>query len=221
MIDEDYINNLVSDLLDTYSRLQELLREAYPDGKVQLQRRLNYNHLNWGNFSGDRSSYVRHFATCVLKARQEGLSKICLYTDTLSGWCKYDPGAYGRVLIKQSFNIEDVLLAQPFVSADLESDEWLVVNRSPYGYLEIDPNEVEIPNDLVEELMDKAERYSWGRLSQSHYHRLANGCIGHLPLGEDFKPGPHAWYVNVALRLENWLRHRSKRHKKTPRRAFE
>lgn len=209
----------ISDALhEVHTKTVAHLRDEYPSGKIRLQRRIRivgtsaaegYYHIN----SSDNSYGVR-LCVAVLKAKHEGREYIPLDVDTLNGWCSYEPGAYGEILLNKEHSIEDVLMAEPYTerTGHLERDEWLVLNRNPSGELLMRVEDIDIPPEIQEHYHDASKRVSWESISgwqaEEYQSRLKPFFL--LPDNRFHHTTP--WFINWAFRLDQYLaRRRMKR----------
>ncbi|MDO3560701.1 hypothetical protein [Ralstonia pseudosolanacearum] len=164
---------LVTDLDAVYREMQVALKADYPTGIVPLQRRIrlvaNDAPIGYSILPNPKEvTYGKHLAIMALKAQEEGQGDIQFETDVLTGWCLREPGAYGEILIRRNVPIADVLLSQKYVgpSAQLESDEWLVMNREPSGVLRVESQavEVQLAPETLASIGAIARNRTWGNL---------------------------------------------------------
>lgn len=136
---------LVTEVKELYEHTQMELAKEYPNRKILLQRRIKLFDAS----ALDITHYATYMHYAVEAADISGIVEID--ADILTGWCTCDPGNYGEILINHEFNIEDILLGTQLLeeNSGLESDEWLVVNRSPSGLLKFNKNDINVPTEVL------------------------------------------------------------------------
>lgn len=212
---------LIGEVKRIYDQQQVLLAKEFPDGYVCLQRRIRLNELDrvyFGNTQDDDESlslasamdrYSSLLTLMVLKAQEDKEDQSYkLETDILTGWCRSDPLNYGHILLKRYTPIADVLVAQPYLAdpkhVGLESDEWLVLNRSPSGLMELDASLALIPQEVKDVFLEQARRRNWNDLRDLALQGLEDRRF-RMCLPTPAAPWEPVWYVRAAMRLARWL----------------
>lgn len=207
-------------LNDIHAQTIEQLRKEYPTGRVTLQRRLKLSSkgqqyrsmFSHATDHDDESLYAGRLCISILKARREGMEHIPIDADIITGWCRNDPGAYGEILLRKDFAIEDVLMAAPYMEryGPLEQDEWLVLNRHPAGLIGLSVENVSIPVELESAFLDRSRRLHWDNLAEWRWDESIRRMKPfRLPPG-DICRYKSPWFVDWAHRLDVYLARRRK-----------
>lgn len=152
----DDLDNLVNELDILYKYTQHRLNEAgyQKQDRIKLYRaicrsedlkRNNLNKCYVSNSKLDDGIEPEVLAAYLMYLKENSAPKIDLEIDILSSWSQYATShVYGCIQLEREVDVRDILFFNS--SADfegpLESNEWIVINRSNTGLIEFDSDDI-------------------------------------------------------------------------------
>lgn len=187
-LNEQQLTEIVSELKGIYNSIQKALKDAgvshinlrreIAPGKIRSMGGSSAKISPFGIFEMDYSGMLM-----LYKASAEviGRKTIPVYMDVINSFTDTnDKGGYGSISLELSIPTEDVLYSHlNFHTDETEGEEWVVLNRSPTGMVELSVSSVVIIDEEVEsfykncysnididsahQLLSQAYSKTWGR----------------------------------------------------------
>jgi hypothetical protein len=155
LLTPDVVAESVGELKRLYAHVQTQLK-AKNVSRVALRRGVQ-DQGGADIFRIDAGSGTRGYAGELVVRREKaaaiGAQEIAVEMDTLNSWS--DDGGYSHypVQLQKVFDIEDVLFCSALIGGrdtDVESGEWVMINRSPTGIVTFMLEDVKVDEGKVE-----------------------------------------------------------------------
>lgn len=155
LLTPEVVAHSVLELRLLYAHVQTEL-QAKNVSQVALRRGVHDQgglHIHRIDADSGTRGYAGELVDRRAKAAASGAQEIAVEMDTLNSWS--DDGGYGHhpVQLHKVFDIEDVLFCSALIAGrdtDLESGEWVMINRSPTGIVKFRLEDVEVDEGKVD-----------------------------------------------------------------------
>lgn len=142
-IDIEAVKEITDELRQLYEHTQNKLKEAKLS-KVRLKRNIHLSGSNINGYANNEANYAAGIIELVEASKKLGQSTVKIEMDTLNSYTdsQGDYSHLGDVVIETEIDAEDILYCSNLVDQNgvtklVESAEWVVVNKSPTGVIEL------------------------------------------------------------------------------------
>lgn len=184
------LNEIVGELVNIYRHLQGILNaEGVTHIKLRREispRNLPRHKINEVKVSSRLYECLNYSDLLMLyksAADLLGKEKIPVHMDVLNSFTDTNnKGGYGSISIELSIPAEDVLYSYlMFPSGQMEGDEWIIMNRSLTGIVEIPASSIVISDTKIRDFYKESFRNLTLHSAQQLFDMEHSRTWGHLP----------------------------------------
>ncbi|MGG6158244.1 hypothetical protein [Pantoea allii] len=158
-LNELQLNEVMSELKEIYNGTQKALRDVGVS-HINLRREIAPGQIRIMGWSSAKISpfgifemdYSGMLMLCKASAEVIGRKTIPVFMDVINSFTDTnDKGGYGSISLELSIPTEDVLYSHlNFRTDEIEGEEWVILNRSPTGMVELPVSSIVIIDKEVE-----------------------------------------------------------------------
>lgn len=189
------LNEIAGELKHIYLHLQGILNDAGVT-HIKLRReigpkelpRQKINEVTVSSHFSGRLNYSDLLMLYKSAADLLGKEKIPVLMDVLNSFTDTNnKGGYGSISIELSIPAEDVLYSYlMFPSDKMEGEEWIIMNRSSTGVVEIPVSSIVISDDKIRKFYEESYRDLTLDFAQQLFSMEYSRTWGRLPLFRSF-----------------------------------
>ncbi|KHE02657.1 hypothetical protein NL54_03250 [Pantoea stewartii] len=189
-LSKSQLSEIITELNEVYRNTQILLnsagvthvnlrREIAPKG---IPHRIS-KRVRISQFGIDMMSYDSLLMLYKVSANILGYEKIPVHMDVLNSFTDTnDRGGYGSISLNFNIPIEDVMYSYlTFPSDQMEGEEWIVINRSPTGIIELPVSNLTINDKRVESFYNEIYSHLSSEYAQKLFDLDYSKIWGNVP----------------------------------------
>ena len=194
-LSKSQLNEIAGELKYIYLHLQGIFNDAGVT-HIKLRReigpkelpRQKINEVTVSSHFSERLNYSDLLMLYKSAADLLGKEKIPVHMDVLKSFTDTnDKGGYGSISIELSIPAEDVLYSYLiFPSRQMEGEEWIIMNRSLTGVVEIPASSIIIENTKIRDFYKECYKNLTLHSAQQLFNMEHSKIWGRLPLSRSF-----------------------------------
>lgn len=151
------LNKLLVEFENMYHDTQQRLKEKFGDVEyIELSRRIirKFNIEDRNIYNCDHPSKLYSY----IYNQKENKKDCEIYMDILNDWAEYPSSTYGVIKLKKNIPIKDIIYFNHHndYSGPLESDNYLVINKSLTGGVIYSYNDIQCDDDFLQQFLKLA-----------------------------------------------------------------
>ncbi|KKW50700.1 hypothetical protein XB02_10555 [Pantoea ananatis] len=195
-LSKSQLSEIITELNEVYINTQSLLKSAGV-AHVNLRREIApkgiphriSKRVRISQFGIDGMSYGSLLMLYKVSANILGYEKIPVHMDVLNSFTDTnDRGGYGSISLNFNIPIEDVMYSYLTLPSDqMEGEEWIVINRSSTGIIELPVSNLTINDKRVESFYNEAYSHLSSESAQQLFDLEYSRTWGYLPHPPSFQ----------------------------------